>query len=153
MLKWYSSSATLAWRRIKLQLHQLIFPANQCNTGKEFNANHLQIDFDEVAVFHYSTEWKPSSFVCTRSSEGEGCDTFMGAFFKYCSFLSHIPGQVFSDYTLLIMRFMYMGAREPESPESNRAQRAQRTQRAREPESQRVREPRELGRQRAREPK
>ena len=96
MLKWYSSSATLAWRRIKLQLHQLIFPANQCNTGKEFNANHLQIDFDEVAVFHYSTEWKPSSFVCTRSSEGEGCDTFMGAFFKYCSFLSHISGQVFS---------------------------------------------------------
>ena len=73
--KWQES---LHWK-YNFQLHQLIFTANQ-HSGN--TASRMHIDFEEVAVFHYSTEWKPSRLLKTRSSVGEGSDDFMGVFFK-----------------------------------------------------------------------
>ena len=75
---YYRWKESLHWK-YNFQLHQLIFTANQ-RTGT--TANRMHLEYEEVAVFHYSTEWKPSRLVGERTSAGQGCDEFMGAFFE-----------------------------------------------------------------------
>ena len=51
-----------------------------CRNSKIVSRMHIV--FDEVVIFHYSTVWKPSRFLCSKGFEGKGWDEFMGAFFK-----------------------------------------------------------------------
>ena len=40
------------------------------------------MNLDEVVIFHFSTELKPSSYLCRKGFEREGFDNFLDSFFK-----------------------------------------------------------------------